>query len=37
MDESMQTLAHIAIEVFFVSAGVFALWVIVTELRKVIK
>ncbi len=31
------TLLHIAIEVFFVAVGIFALWVIVDSIRKVFK
>lgn len=30
------TLAHILIEAFFVACGVFAIWVIVREIRKVL-
>jgi len=32
----IHTVVHVAIEVFFASCGVFALWVIVREIRKVL-
>ena len=31
------TFAHIALEVFFVSVGIFAVWAIIDSIRKVFK